>query len=48
MVEPILGVPLRFDLSKGVEIPLYFDGYKAVVRSGYSCENPSRLGRRIC
>ena len=48
MVEPILGVPPRVDLSKGVETPLYVDGHKVVVRGGYSCENPSRLGRRIC
>ena len=45
LVEPILGVPPRVDLSKGVEVQLYVDGVSTVVRGGYSCDNPSRLGK---
>ncbi len=44
LVEPILGVPPKVDLSNGVEIPMYKDGeiaYGVLER----CDNPSRLGK---
>lgn len=45
MVEPILGVPPRIDLSEGVEILLYVDGVPAQGVLGNDCVNPSRLGK---
>ena len=44
MVEPILGVPPRVDLAKGVELPLYVDGVKDIGILKH-CDNPSRLGK---
>jgi len=45
LVEPQLGVPPKIDLSAGVELPLYVDGVQSQGELGYSCDNPSRIGK---
>jgi len=45
MVEPILGVPPKINLSEGVELPLYIDGVQARGNLGFDCDNPSRIGK---
>ena len=44
LVEPVLGVPPKVDLSNGVEIPMFKDGER-VYGVLESCDNQSRLGK---
>lgn len=46
-VEPILGVPPRVDLGEAIEMPIYVDGVQ-VHGAFEDCDNPSRLGRKMC
>lgn len=45
LVEPILGVPPRVNLSEGVELPIYVDGVQKTGELGDDCDNPTRLGK---
>lgn len=45
MVEPQLGVPPKIDLAAGVELPLYVDGVPTQGELGFTCDNPSRIGK---
>ena len=44
MVEPILGVPPKIDLGKGVEVPIYVDG----VQVHEICDTCDNIGFKGC
>lgn len=45
LVEAELGVPPKVDLGAAVEIPLFVDGERAYGNLGYTCDNPTFLGK---
>lgn len=44
LVEPVLGVPPKVDLSNGIEIPMFKAGER-IHGIADDCDNPSRLGK---